>query len=128
MRRALLGLIGCCMLPLSGCAAKTATVSGTVTLDGKAVADGYIAFVPQGAGQGGGSKITNGAYKITAPVGKYRVEITASKLITLPPGQVGMNGEKEEVRQYIPENYNTETELQADLPSAGSVDFTLRSK
>ncbi len=120
-------LVGCLLLLLSGCSANH-SVSGKVTLDDAPLQEGYIAFVPEGPGQGGGSQIADGKYSIQTLPGKYRVEITASKLMPLPDGQVGMDGAKEEVRQYIPAQYNTNTELKAEVPASGPADFQLQSK
>jgi hypothetical protein len=126
MRIVLLSLAGL-LLCLGGCGETTHTVSGAVTIDDTPLPDGYIAFVPEGSGQGGGSEIKNGAYSLKTLPGKYRVEITASKMMALPPGQVGMDGAKEEVRQYVPEKYNASTELKADVPASGAMDFKLSS-
>ncbi|QEL14252.1 hypothetical protein [Limnoglobus roseus] len=125
MRFASSGLFVCITLIVVGCGgAKTHEVSGTVTFDGEPVKEGHIAFAPGG----GGGSITDGRYKFNSPPGKFTVQINASRMTKLPPGQTGMNGEKEEVREYIPEKYNTKTELKADVPSTGPVDFSLKSK
>ena len=51
---------------LSGCGSSLATVSGTVTYDGKPVEDGYITFTPaDGKGKDGGGPIKNGHYRVT---------------------------------------------------------------
>ena len=102
-------------------------VSGTVTYKGESVSEGHIAFVPDGAaGQGGGGPVENGRYAVRVPAGKCKVLITASKKMPLPKGEVGMDGAKEEVRQYIPDKYNTNTELKADVPASGPVNFDLK--
>ncbi|WP_425617332.1 hypothetical protein NA78x_001006 [Anatilimnocola sp. NA78] len=124
MRIALYGLVAALMLGLSGCS--DPTVSGSVTFDGQPLQEGYIAFVPELSGQGGGSNIVNGNYTIKAPAGKYKVEVTASKLTPLPPGQTGMDGAREEMKQFIPDRYNTKTELKAEVPASGKVDFQLK--
>jgi hypothetical protein len=84
--------------------------------------------VPEGPGRGGGGPITKGRYSISVQAGKNRVEITASKPVPLPRGEVGMNGQKEEVRQYLPTRYNVETELRANITQATTLDFPLKSK
>jgi hypothetical protein len=116
------------LLALAGCGSKSQTVTGSVTFDGEPVKEGRIAFIPDRGGQGGGGAITNGYYTLDVPPGKYRVEINASKMTKLPGGQVGMYGEKEELREYIPEKYNAKTELKADVPPPASLDFNLKSK
>ena len=129
MRLFLFGMIcGLVLLPM-GCGRPTTyPVSGTVTYNREPIPEGYIAFVPEGPGRGGGGRITNGRYSITAQAGKNRVEITASKAVPLPRGEVGMNGAKEEVRQYLPTRYNFETELRADITQATTLDYKLKSK
>lgn len=128
MRFALLVFATCLVLLTSGCGELSHTVSGTVTVDGAPLPEGYIAFIPAESGAGGGSNIVNGKYTVKTGPGKHRVEITASKLTPLPPGQVGMNGEKEEVRQYLPTRYNSNSELTAEVPGSGPLDFPLTTQ
>lgn len=125
MRFVCAGLFLSLSIALVGCdGAKAHQVSGTVTFDGEPVKEGHIAFLPNG----GGGSITDGRYSISTPPGSFKVEINASKLQKLPPGQVGMDGAKEEVREYIPERYNSKTELKADVSGSTTLDFTLKSK
>jgi len=129
MRLLLLGLLGGLALALTGCGRPTTySVSGTVTYKGEPIPDGYVAFVPEGPGRGGGGVITSGSYQVRAQAGKNRVEITASKMMPLPRGRVGMNGAKEEVQQYLPARYNSKTELKADITSSTTLDFNLGSE
>jgi hypothetical protein len=124
-----LGLISLCLL-LPACGQSSMhSVSGTVNYDGKPLPDGYISFAPDGPGaQGGGAgaKITDGQYQLRTAAGKYRVQITANKMMPLPKGEVGMYGEKEMERQYIPERYNAKSELTAEVPGSGKTDFDLK--
>ncbi len=127
----LLGLTCTTAVLLAGCGGEpsTAEVSGTVTFDGQPLAEGQISFVPvAGGGKGGGGAITGGSYRVKTQPGKNKVQITASKMMPLPPGEVGMDGAKEEVRQYIPEKYNAKSELTAEVPPSGPVNFDLKSK
>jgi hypothetical protein len=126
MRLALCALAAMLLLTLNGCSQPT--ISGTVTFDGQPVTDGQMAFVPESnSGQGSSAHIVNGAYTLKAAAGNYKVEINASKLMPLPPGQKGMDGATEEVRSYIPERYNTKTELKADVTKTAKLDFELKS-
>jgi hypothetical protein len=119
-------LVATVLITTLGCSQPT--VSGSVTFNGQPVSEGHIAFVPEsGTGQGAGSNIVNGEYKLQTIAGKYKVEINASKMMPLPPGQTGMDGATEEVQSYIPARYNTQTELRAEVPAAGKVDFELKS-
>ncbi|MBN9120591.1 MAG: hypothetical protein J0I06_15800 [Planctomycetes bacterium] len=113
---------------LVGCGVKTHDVSGTASFNGEPIPEGQIAFVPEKGGQGGAGTITNGQYSAKLLPGKYKVQITANKKMKLPPGEVGMEGAKEEVRQYIPDKYNTQTELKADIPAPAPLNFDLKSK
>jgi hypothetical protein len=99
-----------------------------VKFKGEPIPEGYIAFVPEGPGRGGGGAITNGSYQVRAQAGKNRVEITASKMMPLPPGRVGMGGAKEEVQQYLPTRYNSKTELEADITRSTPLDFNLEAE
>jgi hypothetical protein len=68
----------------AGCGSNTATVTGEVTYDGQAVADGMITFLPaDGKGQPAAAKIVQGQYKIEnlAP-GPKVVKIEAVKAVT----------------------------------------------
>lgn len=124
----LLFLVGCAGLAvvLTGCGGGNHKVSGMVTFNDQPLPEGHIAFIPEGSGKGGGGPITNGQFSISAQPGKHKVEITASKLLPFPPGQVGMYGEKEAVRQYLPAQYNAKSELTADIPPSGPLEFKLK--
>ena len=106
-------------------------VTGSVEFDGKPVEDGDILFYPEEkelAPDAG--KIVNGQYKLQAKEGRKTVQIRATRVV---PGktQPHPSGGTMEVREdYIPERYNTKTELTAEI-TAGSengVDFTLTSE
>lgn len=114
---------------LIGCGgSETYRVSGVVTCDGEPLADGHIAFLPDGAGAGQGSTITNGQYQVSIPPGRARVQITASKRFPLPAGKVDMYGNREEVRQFLPAKYNTKSTLTADIHGPTDLDFALHTK
>jgi hypothetical protein len=130
MRIAPLVLIGLLLVLPSCGGSSTHSVSGTVNFDGQPLPDGNIAFSPTGTGARGpgkGAKITGGKYELRTEAGKYKVQITASKMMPLPKGEVGMYGEKEMERQYIPDRYNAKTELTADVPGSGPINFDLKS-
>lgn len=113
-------------LSVASCGPKIGTVSGTVSYDGQPIPDGYLVFQPVGPGKGFGVKVTQGLYQVTAPYGQYMVRITAEKLVPFGGG-VDMYGEKVQLQQYIPEKYNVNSTLTAEIPSTGPVDFDLKS-
>ena len=129
MRRLWCGLLVGVAALAAGCGGgeKAHTVSGTVTFDGEPVKEGHIAFHPAGGGAGAGASISGGRYSVTAPAGKYRVEVNASRMTKLPPGQTGMNGATEEVREFIPKRYNSASELTADVPGPDPLNFDLKT-
>ena len=111
-------------------------VEGTVTLDGRPMADGQIRFVPQEGANGptAGAKIDNGKFSISAELGifagTYRVEITASR----PGGRKipdRVTGQPVDVyKQFIPAKYNTKSELVANVTADGAnvFDFAVTAK
>src|SRR5262245_2399977 len=83
MRRAQ-ALLLLAALILAGCApaAKTAPVSGTVTLDGQPLKEGRIQFIPLAGDTGtAGAVVTDGKFLAEVPITKMRVEINANKVI-----------------------------------------------
>ena len=127
MNRWLAALLSALAIATAGCGGPTTyPVSGTVTCDGAPIAEGYIAFIPAMPGPGGGGAIVNGRYSVHAQPGQARVEITASKKITLPSGKTGPQGQTEEIRQYLPARYNANTELIKEVQAQkNSIDFEL---
>ncbi|MDA0835946.1 MAG: hypothetical protein O2955_17725 [Planctomycetota bacterium] len=118
----------CFVLPLfalTGCGKSDldrANVSGQVSFDGKPIEVGTIAFVPTGDTKGpvSGGRIENGTYTLTgaqgAVIGSHKVEITGTrktgeKIPAVPPA----TGEMELTEQFIPEKYNKQTTLTADI-------------
>lgn len=73
---------------VAGCGEKTATVSGTVTFNGKPVEYGTISFRPTGSGQVFAAEIHNGAYSAPgAHAGEHKVEIHGLKKFDRPASQ-----------------------------------------
>lgn len=129
VRLPLVGLM--CVIPglLTGCGpADFETVTGTVTFDGQAVADGVIIFQPADPKYGpDAGMIADGKFTLPVRPGNRKVVIRADRIV---PGKKGpMRGEP--VREaYIPSQYNDETTLTADVKSGGNnhFDFPLTSK
>jgi hypothetical protein len=125
---------------IAGCGSSSpprVAVSGTVTLDGRPIEQGAIAFVPTADSKqpSAGAEIAAGEYSIPAAsgpsAGKYKVEIRWSKptgkQIELgspaPPGTL-----VDEVKEAVPAKYNSKTTLEEVLePGENAVHFDLTS-
>lgn len=129
-------VLGSCLLSaLIGCGSDDGlgrrAVSGTVTLDGTALADGSISFEPvEKSTMSSGAMIAQGKYSITKekglPPGKYRVVINAIKPgtgMTLPEGK--FPGEEVGVPQQemIPASWNTKSKQFIEISESGSTEF-----
>jgi hypothetical protein len=103
-------------------------VFGTVTYGGQPLESGQIRFRPIEGTKGptSGADIANGQYRVTnrggVPFGKHRVEIRsyrpdedAAPISDLHPGYEP--GDKP-LEQYIPDRYNTQSELTVVVPVA----------
>ena len=102
---------------------------GEVTFNGKPIPTGDIKFSPEDKQLGShAGKIENGKFSLKAREGKYKVQITATKMEPVPKGQEGAMGEKEAPVDYIPEIYNTKTTLTATVPSSGPLKFELKAE
>jgi hypothetical protein len=103
----------------------TVPVEGEVTFNGEPVDNGQIVFIPtENAKRGAvGGKIAEGRYAIEAPPGQCRVEILA--LDIGPDTPVVMGAPVAE--NYIPEQYNVDSTLSADVTpdGVGTFDFHL---
>lgn len=119
-------LIGC------GCVESSASVSGSISLDGVELETGWIMFIPVEGTPGGiaGSSVEEGAYSIVGGLrpGKYRVEIRqprpSKRAIPKPFGAPGETIEGTE--EAIEEAFNENSTLRADLgKGANTVDFVV---
>jgi hypothetical protein len=131
------------VLLLAGCGGgpyKLAPVSGTVTLDGKALPNAIVTFVPAGGAAGDkdplpssvGTTDENGHYSLVltrdinskgAVVAKHKV------IIVLGAGDVS-NETKPTFHKHLPVQYNRNTKLECDVPAGGKddADFPLKSR
>jgi hypothetical protein len=98
-------LTAAALVLLVGCGpGSTASVSGTVTLNGQPLARGFVSFTPED-GQGGtaGGDVEAGRYRVAGlKPGKYRVQVVGR-----PEGPIIQPGSKEAVRTL------SEREIQA---------------
>lgn len=109
---------------LAGCGGEPPTyaVTGAVTYNGTAVAEGDITLVPEDRSLGSeGGKIKDGTYSVKARAGKKRVEIRAARVVKQGPmGPV--------YEDYIPTEFNAQSKLTADVKSDGKNEFDFHLK
>lgn len=113
-----------CSLTLSGChkdnsQAPRFDVSGTVTLDGKPLADGLIYFKTPATGSIECFEIKEGKFSGKAELGERRVEIYSLK--TKMEVFDGMKSETKE--NLIPKQYNQESKLTSKVKTLGVNEF-----
>jgi hypothetical protein len=111
--------------------------SGTVTLDGKPLAEGTIHFVPSSpeATTEVSEEIKGGKYsfsKVNGPVpGPYKVQISAPEPQPFqpPPGKTPGEFVIPVAKQNVPEKYNLKTILTTTIKpdQSGAIDFALSS-
>lgn len=116
-------LLGACLVALVGCGDGAVDVRGTVTYKGKPVESGAIVFEPEDRnGPTKGAAITNGEYHLSGPnqvtPGVKIVRIQAfgpsGRKISAAPGSTKM---VDEIKQYIPTKYNTDSEVKVTVES-----------
>lgn len=114
-------------LMLSGCGSsdpkgpKTATVKGTVTLDGQPMESGDVIFTAAGNAGAATLEVKGGAFTGPVPVGDNTVAVFSYK-----QGEaVDMGGQKfgGEKVNFIPPQYNHQTKLSAKVAESGANEF-----
>jgi hypothetical protein len=134
--RALGGLLALLAAALVlGCAdsgPKRHRVSGTVQYKGQPVKAGTVTFIPEGApSAAGGAPIAEGKYDIPAGAGlipgKYKVSVSYPDPKTVA-AQGEMPGMSVQPREMLPAKYNASTELQAEVKSGASNEFSFDLK
>jgi len=126
MRRTAGGILLTLLLVANGCAPAEVAVSGTVTLDGAPLEEGYIAFRPlpiSASAEAANSPIKGGKYQTRVRTGQNRVEITA---VQLAAGRTGPDGGPIPPKSLIPEKYNSKSELTEDVQAGGTNEFNFR--
>jgi hypothetical protein len=128
----LLGLVCVVVVTItSGCGQsgpERVEVSGTVAYQGQPVKEGMIRFIPTKGTEGPawGARIVDGKYsargKGGVPVGTHKVEIIAhrdkpkpARSTSPPPSGFELDAPVPR-EQYLPEKYNTKTELEITIP------------
>jgi hypothetical protein len=129
-------LVTLCAVGLGGCRGETRqrmALEGTATVDGKPLNDGDIRLLSVNGADAmivGGS-ITGGHFNIPAKEGawpgNYRVEIRAFRRSGRPAQQQSMR-QIDDAVQFLPNRYNLQSELTAEVTAAGPnrFDFALR--
>lgn len=118
LRTVSLVLVGCvtCLMGCANSGPETYSVTGTVTFNGQPIPTGDITFESDsGDASADAGRIVDGKYECKARPGRKKVKITASRE---KPGKTtkGAMGETiAEREEYIPLNYNSETELTAEI-------------
>jgi hypothetical protein len=109
-------------------------VHGTITMDDKALPNAGVSFLPLGEGVGG----TSSSYGKTDKDGKYSLQFSLSRegayagkyKVTISTHQQADDDEETDAhRETVPEKYNRNTELEAEVKEGGGpYDFPLKSK
>jgi hypothetical protein len=103
-------------------------VSGTVSFEGKPLAQGQIRFVPEKGSDLPSSGATIAAGKFRADshggvaVGSYKISIEAYRPLGSGPqsGRSALGAGGKNVEQFIPTKYNYKSELKIDVPSGST--------
>ena len=122
---AVLGAIACTFaFLLTGCGGDGVRVSGRVTFDGNPIPEGTITFIaPEDASHQGQvqAAIVNGDFVIESSQslrpGTYQVAVRATRSAGQVPPEPGSTETVERIEQYIPVNFNSRTELSAEIPA-----------
>jgi len=117
------------VLFLAGCGdsgPERGEVTGTVTLDGRPLAEATVVFQPAQGSPSYGETDSQGRYRLGytadkpgAVVGKHRVSITTAR-VKGPPG------EEVEVPERVPAEYNSQSEVTREVePGENVFDFSI---
>ncbi len=117
-------------------APETVLVSGTVTLDGVPVAQGMVTFKATGETEKTyAGKIKDGKFEFPSTVGQKRVEINSEEDVVGQKGVPGNPGDPVSAenpvilkKNIIPPKYNSSSDLEANVISAGPNSFTFDLK
>jgi hypothetical protein len=122
------------LLPGCGSPKSTTTVGGTISLDGLPLDNGAISFYPVDGGdvtaaQSAGATIgKDGRYQAEVAPGRFRVEITSSRVVGQRKAYEDIPDSPMEdiLEELIPPQYNTASELVRDVDiGTSTVDFQL---
>ncbi len=120
-RTIFVGLLACfaTLSCFTGCGPESnvATISGSISIDGKPTDSGSISFIPvNGEGPTAGSEIKQGKYTSQAAIGECKVEIRVSKVVgkkklyDTPDSPV-----QDLMEEILPAKFNEATELRVEV-------------
>lgn len=121
-----------CTLALSallGCGNGRIPIAGSVTLDGQPLEHGSIEFQPEPGTPGptAGGEIVNGKFAIPAAggplAGKFTIRIKSTGLTGRKIFDPRNNAMVDEFAQRLPAKYNSQSQIRAEVTSAGSNRF-----
>lgn len=120
LKHALAGLV--LVAGLAGCGQRNemTEITGSVTYDGKRLQKGVVNFFPSdGQGRSASAVIAEGCYKVRMTPGRKKVQIEGFRVIGKEHAQpTNPNSpiiDKEE--QMLPQRYNVQSQLTADITS-----------
>jgi hypothetical protein len=101
-----------------------AKVAGTITLDGKPVANATVTFAPNDGGRNSyGYTDSQGRYELRF-TGQLKGAVVGTHRVIVQTGESEVSSSSEEgtvAKETIPAKYNSETELTATLKSGNNV-------
>ena len=106
-------------------------LSGKVSLDGEAVAEGKIDFLPtDGKSTTASGIIKQGRYEATVPVGSFLVKIYSSKVVGKHKRYNTPDSPMDDtVKEWIPEKFNKQSKLVREIDGKTTeLDFELKTK
>jgi hypothetical protein len=133
--RCAVACLGMLVVLLVGCGPSGPTripVTGQISFDGQPLSKGTITFIPTGEGTAASGEIIDGKFAIAQEVGpspgRSRVEVlsyqeTGRQVPGMVPGTM-----EPEIKQVIPDQYNTRTKLEQELVVDQPVSLELTSK
>jgi hypothetical protein len=105
-------------------------VTGTITMDGKPVAEAAVAFIPEGgaAGTAVGRTDAEGKYELYYSRGNKGAKIGEHTVTVNTYRETGDEDSRKIEKETIPARYNANSELKATVKSgSNTIDFALKS-
>src|SRR5215212_9187307 len=100
-----------------GCSGKPqmGDVQGTVTINGQPLSEGAVRFIPvDGTTPTTGGTIRDGKFRVTVPVAKQRVEISAN-VIDREKTPPKATNDQIVMKKLVPSRYNSESKLEINV-------------